>query len=235
MYKVRMEENQKILIGITGCICSGKTSLLNVFESLDAKYMTFSADKFVTYLYQHEESVIKTIIRKFGVTSVTSTSKSNKLNQQAPKIEIDKRKIISLIQTTNNFKILDELWNIVEPYVYKKILELLNSKDKYYKYLVIEIPTIYKTKIMTLCSIIIEVKSNIENIRLRIENRNINNNYSEYYVNKLIDLYKSEMLYQAVSNISNQYDIKIIEFENNINNGFYEKALSLIHDIQISI
>lgn len=226
--------HQSVIIGITGQICSGKTSLLKIFSSLGSEYIIFSADEFVSYLYKNEQSVKDSIIKKFGLSVA-----SNILNKDIDMIEIDKKKIISLIKKNNNFNLFDDLWNIVEPHVYNKILTLIDLKKKY---LVIEIPTIYKSQIMNLCSTIIEVESNIENIKLRLKNRNIPCNISidtkdeenienEKYMNTLINLYKSEILHKNIIKKSQ----RIIKFINNINyrdyNEFYKKAFIFIQSI----
>ena len=104
------------IIGITGSIASGKTTVANLMAG--KKYPLFSADKIVSKLYK-KKSFNKILIKKF------------KLDR---KKEIKKQIKLILKKNKNN---LNKLESVIHPFVRKEMKNFLKKKKKL---LFLEIP-----------------------------------------------------------------------------------------------
>ena len=104
------------IIGITGSIASGKTTVANLMS--EKKYPLFSADKVVSNLYK-QKKFIKSIVKTFGLNN------SRKIKEK-----------IKLILKKNN-KNLYKLEAIIHPLVRKEMKIFLKKKisSYFWKYL----------------------------------------------------------------------------------------------------
>ena len=122
------------LVGITGCVASGKTSVLKSISSLG--YSTFSADEIVKELYL-SDSVKEKVLKIF------------------PEIEVfDKVKIAEVIY--NNQKRREELENIIHPMAMERLLKFIED-TKSEKLSFAEIPLLFEKSLENLFICVIAV------------------------------------------------------------------------------
>jgi dephospho-CoA kinase len=112
-----------IVIGITGSIASGKTTVAKLISK--KKYPLFSADKIVSDLYK-KTIFIKLLSRKFNLNSRQKVKNQIKLI-----IKADKNK-------------LKTLESVIHPLVRKKMKNFLKLKNKI---LVLEVPLLTENKL----------------------------------------------------------------------------------------
>jgi len=110
------------IIGITGSIASGKTTVANLLAG--KKYPLFSADMVVSKLYE-KKSFNKILIQKFKLR------RKEKIKDQ-----------IKLILRNKN--ILNKLETIIHPIVRKEMINFLKNKNKI---LFLEIPLLIENKL----------------------------------------------------------------------------------------
>ena len=110
------------IIGITGSICSGKTTVAHLLAG--KKYPLFSADRVVSSLYKNP-FFNKILIKKF------------KLNKK----EKIKEQIILILKNKSN---LYKLESIIHPVVRKEMIKFLKKKNKL---LFLEIPLLIESKL----------------------------------------------------------------------------------------
>ena len=130
------------IIGITGSIASGKTTVANLMAG--KKYPLFRADKIVTSLYK-KKKFNKILIKKFKLSS------KKKIKEQ-----------IKLILKRNN-KNLYKLESIIHPFVRKKMINFFKKKNKI---LFLEIPLLIEGKLNKYFDKLIFIRAN-KNLRLK--------------------------------------------------------------------
>ena len=111
------------IIGITGSIASGKTTVANLMAG--KKYPLFSADKIVLNLYK-KKSFIIALIKKFKL------NKNKKIKDQIKLILKKNKKNLYILET------------LIHPLVRKKMKIFLNKKNKL---LFLEIPLLIESKL----------------------------------------------------------------------------------------
>jgi dephospho-CoA kinase len=111
------------IIGITGSIASGKTSVARLMAG--KKYPLFSADKIVSNLY-NKKNFIKILVKEFRL------KKRNRIKNQ----------IKSILKS--NKKNLYKLESIIHPLVRKEMINFLKKKKKF---LFLEIPLLLEGKL----------------------------------------------------------------------------------------
>ena len=130
------------IIGITGSIASGKTTVANILSG--TKYPLFSADKIVSSLYK-KKNFIKILTKKF-----TLKSKLKIKDQIKSILKEDKEKLY-------------KLESVIHPFVKKKMINFLKKKDSI---LFLEIPLLIESKLNKYFDKLIFVKANT---RLRLK------------------------------------------------------------------
>ena len=130
------------IIGITGSIASGKTTVANLMAG--KKYPLFSADTIVSSLYK-EKKFKGILIKRFKLSSKEKIKNQIKL--------ILKEEILNL----------SKLESIIHPYVRKKMINFLKKKDKI---LFLEIPLLIESKLSKYFDKLIFVDSN-KKLRLK--------------------------------------------------------------------
>ncbi len=127
----------RVIIGLTGLIGSGKTTVLNVFEK-KYNYKIFNSDLCVADLMQNNSSVIKKISSKFKETLVNN--------------KIDKKILRQIVYNDyiNNIEIVEK---IVVPFVVKDLKSFIKEHKK--NNIIIEAPLLFESKIDELCDFII--------------------------------------------------------------------------------
>lgn len=160
----RMYKN-KINIGLTGKLASGKSTVLTMFQNLN--YPTISADNIVTKLYSKEE-VTKLIEEHLFIDFFTVVDKKT-LSKHLKKHPEDKTK----------------LEQIVFPLVRKEIEKFLKSSKGPLN--IVEVPLLYESHMEDLFDVIIAIDISYENQTKRLEKRNKNT------ASFLLSLYDNEL------------------------------------------
>jgi len=130
------------IIGITGSIASGKTTVAHLMAG--KKYPLFNADTAVSNLYK-KNYFIKILIKKFNL-------KSKKKIKDQIKLILEKNK--------NNLKKIE---SITHPFVRKEMITFLRKKNKM---LFLEIPLLIESKLNKYFDKLIFVEAN-KKIRLK--------------------------------------------------------------------
>lgn len=117
-----------LLIGITGSIGMGKSTVATMFKEYD--YGVYNADDTVHYIYENDSEVIEQIERSFP-----GTTQSGKVNRRALRDVLN--------QTPTRFR---ELENIVHPVTRKyQIVFIKKLIDEGKKGCVLDIPLLFET------------------------------------------------------------------------------------------
>ncbi len=133
-----------IKIGLTGSISSGKTTAGKIISKGRGPF--FSADNVVNRLYKNK-SFRKNIAKRFKI----------KINSGFKKAIKDK-----ILKKKENLKKLEK---IIHPIVRQKMLFFFR-KNKNKRFLFLEIPLLFESKLMRYFDVIIFIKSN-KNLRLK--------------------------------------------------------------------
>lgn len=148
----QVEKKDKILVGITGRIASGKTSVLEYVQSLG--YPSISADDIVTELYSTNDTLCNLIEEILGVKFDSHHVEKDVLREHLIKHPKDKTK----------------LEKIVHPMVYQYIEEWVkNQKDGL---IFIEVPLLYESKMEDYFDFIIAIDIDLDKQQERIKKRN---------------------------------------------------------------
>lgn len=150
-------QNVAISIGLTGKIASGKSTVLKMFEKLNAKI--FSADEEVNKLYKEIEFKKKLIIL-FG---------ERVLNDD---LSISKGFIKSSILSNPIKK--KELESLVHPEIKNRIVNFIH-KNKESKLIVIEVPLLFEAKLDSLFDYTVGVNTSLPNQIANLKNRGVKN------------------------------------------------------------
>lgn len=139
------------VIGITGPIASGKSSVLSYFA--DHGYQTISADAIVAKLYENDE-VRALLVRLFGENVIKDGI-------------IDKHLIVALIIDDANKK--RRLEKILHPRVEERLASLIKHMHQNEK-LAIEVPLLFESRIDDYCdeTIYVDVSSKVQKERLAL-------------------------------------------------------------------
>ena len=172
------------IIGITGSIASGKTTVAHLIAG--KKYPLFSADRVVLNLYK-KNFFKKILIKKFKL------KKNNKVKEQ-----------IKLILKKNK-KNLNKLEKLIHPWVRKEMKSFLKKKKKL---LVLEIPLLIESRLVKYFDKVIFVDTE-KKIRLK---RYIKRNGSQKIFNLLNNRQLSSAFKKKMSHytINNNYSLGIL-------------------------
>jgi formamidopyrimidine-DNA glycosylase len=136
------------IIGVTGIINSGKTTVSNKFEKIG--YLTINADDIVRKAYT-DKKIISSIARFFGKSIIE--------NQQINRLAL---RVAALSQPDGLLK----LEKLVHPYVIKETKKILNE-NKTQKY-VLDVPLLFESKMNELCDLVLFVSINDKAWRQRV-------------------------------------------------------------------
>lgn len=142
------------VIGITGYIGSGKSTVSRMFASRGIYY--FDSDSYVSSLNTNKK-VINEIKKYFPNCIINGTLDKNLLRTE----------IFS--NYNRNILILEKIYH---PYVYKKVKKLIFiSKIIFRKAILLEVPLLFQSKINELCDLTILVKCSKDNQIKRVIER----------------------------------------------------------------
>jgi len=134
------------IIGITGAVCSGKSTVLGYLKSLGLE--TLDVDKFLDTLYAKTHPVYKKVIEIFGSYILDTCG------------NIDRSKLRNLVFSSSQK--LKALNTLTHPYMIdmlKKYLDLKKSKN-----IAVEVPLLFEEKLESLFDCIIVVSASLEKI-----------------------------------------------------------------------
>jgi dephospho-CoA kinase len=168
------EKKKKIhpipLVGITGGIGSGKTSLAEIFKILGA--VVIDADKVGKKVLENNKNVFKKIINEFGKDVI---EKENK---------ISRKKLASIV--FNDREKLDKLNSIIHPPMIKLIKEEISKEFKLKRnpMIVVDAALIYEAKMEDKFDYIINVCADVKN---RMKRTALKNKISKKEVERRIN------------------------------------------------
>ena len=146
-----------MVLGLTGGIASGKSTVLNIFQRLGAT--TCDADTLTRQVTNPHSTPWQHILQYFSndILSSNFTLNRNKLRQIA----------------FNNKKILAILELIIHPYIVSKLINFINNTINSYpnKLIVIDIPLLIEANLISLVDKIVVVYASIENQIERLKKR----------------------------------------------------------------
>lgn len=150
-YCPNCQTKKKIIIGITGVIGSGKSSVVNYLK--EEKHQVIDSDLIVKELYNNQNIILK-IQNDFGEEYISNNV-------------IDRKKLGNLIYNNEVERL--KLNSIIHPHVLKEInKEIKKSKEKL---IFVDIPLLYEAKFENICDYVIVVYTNeLQNLE-RLANR----------------------------------------------------------------
>jgi len=142
-----------LLIGITGGICSGKTTVVNSFKNIST--VIINADQIVHQILK-EKSIQKSIVNLLGSTILTHK-------------KLDRRKIGAIV--FSNSETLTSYNKLFHPYLLKELKSMIKKlkKDKSTRYIILDAALIIEWKLQELFDIVIIVDSFITHRLKRIK------------------------------------------------------------------
>jgi len=143
-------QKEKVLIGITGTIGSGKTEVLNYIKSL--KYPTFSCDEYNSKLLKNK-NVIKLIKKEFKDVVINN--------------KIDKQKLAEVVFSNKSKR--RKLESILHPLIIDKMIQELDKKGLLFA----EVPLLFEAHLKDYFTKIILITSSNKIALYRLKNRGI--------------------------------------------------------------
>ena len=143
----------KVVVGLTGGIASGKTTVLDLFE--EQGWHAISTDKLVADILMNDKAVIDAIKNRWG------------FNQG----NIDKQKIAQIVFTNP----AERFWleNTLHPIVRKKWVSLIQQSSALHH--VVELPLLFEKKLSSYFSKTISVFAPVKKQISRLTNRGLSN------------------------------------------------------------
>lgn len=178
------------LIGLTGHIATGKTTVLKIFKNLG--YPTISCDEVYHKMLKTNKKLKKQLVNVFGENILY-------------KGEISRKKLANII---NSFKDkLRILENITHPFILDEIFKKIKQlKQKKYKFCIVDVPLLFEKKLQNKFDYIIVVYCSKKRQIERLKKRKVNNNLLKMFLSFQIPL--KEKVKMADFVINNNYDTK---------------------------
>ena len=118
-----------MVIGLTGGIATGKSTVARILASLGA--YVINADKIGHNILDKNKDAYNAVINEFGESIVKENGK------------INRKKLGKIVFSDKNK--LKKLENITHPYIIKEIEKETKEKVKEYKHLVLDVPLLFET------------------------------------------------------------------------------------------
>lgn len=164
-------KKRNIIVGITGGVGTGKSTVLDMFKKLGA--IAVNVDEIVHSLYKLNSKFHRKIVKEFGKWILGKNK------------NIDRKKLGKVI--FNNKAKREKLNSIIHPEVKKQtkeIIDCLNKKNRG-KIIAVEIPLLIETKDFKIIDkiVLVSAKRDVQTRRLRKKYRG----YPVQYIKKIID------------------------------------------------
>ncbi len=143
-----------MIVGLTGSLGSGKSSVARLFAKLGARVI--SADVLVHRLLQRGSKVYAGVVRRFGRDIVTSRG------------DIDRRRLAQIV--FKNPRQLKQLEALIHPVVLRQLREEIKKhrQSGSSRVLVLEVPLLVETGLHRAVDFVVVVKINLKNQLARI-------------------------------------------------------------------
>jgi dephospho-CoA kinase len=138
-----MLKKRRIVIGVTGSLGSGKTTVSRLFGALGAKVI--NADKIVNVIYRDKPSIVRKIAQIFGKEVLT---KAGKLN----------RRVLSK-KAFSHKSYLKKLNRIIHPLVINKIKQEIN---KSHGVIIVDVPLLIESNLHRSVDYIVLLNTNLK-------------------------------------------------------------------------
>lgn len=145
--------DEKIIIGVTGPIASGKSTISKYIEQKG--YLRFDCDSIVHSLYE-KKNIQKKLQKAFG-------------NEVMEHNKVDRRFLLNLVSQDSKKK--KELEEIIHPLVYKAIVEGIKKTGR--TKIVLDVPLLFGSPLEGLCNAIILVTAKSETRATRLKERGV--------------------------------------------------------------
>jgi dephospho-CoA kinase len=180
------------VVGITGGVCTGKTTTALIFKELNAHVI--NADEIAKDLLKPGTQIYKNIILNF---KQIITKENN---------EIDRRLLSKIIF---NDKAKRELLNkITHPFIINQLIKEINERINH-KLIIVDVPLLIEAGIRALCDVVIVVKSKKEiQIQRIIKKYKVNKSFALKMINAQLPLSLKVKLADFV--IDNHKDINYL-------------------------
>ncbi|MCK9225676.1 MAG: dephospho-CoA kinase [Candidatus Muirbacterium halophilum] len=188
-----------VIIGVTGKIGSGKTTLISMFEKAD--FFVINCDVFARTMIDNSHEILDKLKLKFGNIIF---DKENKL---------DRKKLREIV--FNNKKELQNLNSITHPFLFLELKKFLLYCKNIKQNIVFEAAVMFEAKLHKLADNVLWVESDLENILKRVSLRD------NEKINTLKNIYKNQVNYQDYAQyidfrIFNNSNIE--DFKKDVNN-----------------
>jgi len=148
---IRKVAKDKLLIGLTGQVGTGKSTILNILK--EKGFYTISSDEIVNKVLTNKKCYSKILIE-----FKEAFDSSGKL---------DKKKLAKIVFEDKRKR--EYLENIVHPFVLKEIIPIINKSQK--RIVVIEVPLLFESGFYKYMDINICVYSSLKNQIIRLRKR----------------------------------------------------------------
>ncbi|RYE06158.1 MAG: dephospho-CoA kinase [Rickettsiaceae bacterium] len=176
-----------MIIAITGCIASGKSTVLNYLKNNN--YLTFSADEFVDNLYQN------LTIR-------------HKILRLIPKLKIfNKHNIANIIYNDKTAK--DKLEQLIYPYIINEIIKIKTCTSKY-EITFAEMPLLFEAQLENYFEYVIVT---IAPRKRRFERASLRSSINYEIFNKIEQIQYKQKEKIAGANFIINTDVKMLKLE----------------------
>lgn len=146
-----------IIVGLTGTISSGKSTVLNMFKQLGA--VTISADQLVHFLQQKDTEQTKALTKILGEEILTNDGR------------IDRSKLSDkIIKDPTILKLLEQVYYPSIKVMMKKLIKTADDANQ--KIVIMEIPLLFESGFQNLVDTTVVCSSKEESSRKRALSRN---------------------------------------------------------------
>lgn len=144
-----------MIIGLTGDIAAGKSTVANILEDLGAYII--SADEIAHNILEKNKNAQNEVINEFGDFLIKEDGK------------INRKKLGEIVFSDKD--LLEKLENITHPYIIKKIKNEVKEKESKKDILVLDVPLLFETGLEDMVDMTLVVVCKYESQLKRIEKR----------------------------------------------------------------
>ena len=182
---VQKEKNTISIIGITGRISSGKSTVAHSFKNSGSSVLVLDVDSIAKELYEKYPEIKVELDNVFG-EDIFNGNNDILFNRLAKIVFSDQKE-------------LKKLNRIMFPHIRLEVKRLLRAKEKY-DHIIIDAAVLFGAKLDLLCEYIIFVDSSVEKRRVLSKNKNLSDNDIELKIKgQYIELNNSRIDYTIIN------------------------------------